>query len=107
MEWPSEGLSHAQVNCGVRGQNAPDASFCLMQDANLIGSAVHRPLELRTSVRPSNFAPIAAKLRENAFRTIRNFRFFDAGKFFWENFSHFFFSFFRDFRPILEELGIF
>ena len=49
---------------------------------------------------------IAAKLRENAFRTICNFRFFDAEKVFSENFSDCF-SVFRDFRPSLEELGIF
>ena len=65
---------------------------------------------LRTSnfdhLRPSNFARIAAKLRENAFRTICNFRFFDAENFFFEIFSRFF-SLFRDFRAILEELGIF
>ena len=38
--------------------------------------------ELRTSVYPSNFAPIPTKLRENAFRMICNFRFFDAENFF-------------------------
>ena len=62
--------------------------------------------ELRTHVYPSNLAPIAAKLRENAFQTICNFRFFDAGKkkrFFFSDF----FSVFHDFRQILEELGIF
>ena len=36
--------------------------------------------ELQTSVYPSNFAPIAAKLRQRAFQTICNFRFFDAKK---------------------------
>ena len=34
--------------------------------------------ELRTSVYPSNFAPIATKLRQRAFQTICKFRFFDA-----------------------------
>ena len=35
---------------------------------------------LRTSVCPSNFAPIAAKLRQRAFQTICKFRFFDVEK---------------------------
>ena len=61
--------------------------------ADLIGSAVHRPLELRTSVRPSNFDRIVAKLRENAFRTICNLRFFDAENFLSEKFWQFFFGF--------------
>ena len=49
--------------------------------------------ELRTHVYPSNLAPIAAKLRENAFQTICNFRFFDAEKIFAIFFSDFFFGF--------------
>ena len=49
--------------------------------------------ELRTSVYPSNFAPIAAKLRQRAFQTICKFRFFDAENFFSENFLDFFFGF--------------
>ena len=49
--------------------------------------------ELRTSIYPSNFAPIAAKLRQRAFQTICKFRFFDAGNFFSENFSDFLFRF--------------
>ena len=60
-------------------------------------------VELRTSVRPSNFARIAAKLRENAFRTICNFRFFDAEIFFSKKKFGFFFDF-HDFRQILEDL---
>ena len=57
-------------------------------------------------------ARIAAKLRQNAFRTICNFRFFDAEFFFSKKifdrkvFSDFF-SVFRYFRQILEDLGIF
>ena len=54
-------------------------------------------------VRLSNLAPIGTKLRENAFRTICNFRFFDAEKFFSENFSQNFFGFSwfsADFGPI-------
>ena len=39
--------------------------------------------ELRTSVYPSNFAPIAAKLRQRAFQTICKFRCFDAENFFF------------------------
>ena len=42
--------------------------------------------ELRTSVYPSNLAPIGAKLRQCAFRKICNFRFFDAENFFRQNF---------------------
>ena len=49
--------------------------------------------ELRTSVYPSNFAPIAAKLRQRAFQTICKFRFFDAENFFSEKISDFFFGF--------------
>ena len=58
-------------------------------------------------------APIGAKLRQNAFRTICNFRFFDAEKFFSKKnsgrffFFSDFFSVFRYFRQILEDLGIF
>ena len=37
-------------------------------------------IELRTSVYPSNFAPIGLKLWENAFQTICNFRFFNSEK---------------------------
>ena len=59
-------------------------------------------IELRTFVRPSNVAPIAAKLWENAFRTICNFRFFDAkkifSKFFFEIFRRFFIIFVRFWR---------
>ena len=49
--------------------------------------------ELRTSVYPSNFAPIATKLRQRAFQTICKFRFFDAEFFFPEIFLDFFFGF--------------
>ena len=49
--------------------------------------------KLRTSVYPSNFAPIAAKLRQRAFQTICKFRFFDAEKKFSEKNSEFFFGF--------------
>ena len=48
-------------------------------------------------------APIGAKLRQNAFRTICNFRFFDAEFFFSKMFFGFFFVF-HDFRQILEDL---
>ena len=41
----------------------------------------------------ANMAPIAAKLRQNAFQTICNFRFFDAGIFFSKKNSDFFFGF--------------
>ena len=57
--------------------------------------------ELRTSVYPSNLAPIAAKLRQRAFQTICNFRFFDAESFFLGKMFRFFFrfsSFSVDFR---------
>ena len=43
--------------------------------------------ELRTSVYPSNLAPIGAKLGQHAFRKICNFRFFDAENFFSAKFS--------------------
>ena len=43
--------------------------------------------DLRTSVYPSNLAPIAAKLWQRAFQTICNFRFFDAKNFFAAKFS--------------------
>ena len=46
------------------------------------------PAEATTN--STNIAPIAAKLRQNAFQTICNFRFFDAENFF----SNFFFGFF-------------
>ena len=49
--------------------------------------------ELRTSGFPSNFAPIATKLRQRAFQTICKFRFFDVEKFFRKKFR-FFFRFF-------------
>ena len=49
--------------------------------------------ELRTSVYPSNFAPIATKLRQRAFQTICKFRFFDAEKNFSEKNSDFVFGF--------------
>ena len=49
--------------------------------------------ELRTSVYPSNFAPIATKLRQRAFQTICKFRFFDAEIFFLKKISDFFFGF--------------
>ena len=62
--------------------------------------------ELRTSVYPSNFAPIAAKIRQRAFQTICKFRFFDAKKNFSQIFLYFF-SVFRHFRSIFEELGFF
>ena len=57
-------------------------------------------------------ARIGAKLRQHAFRTICNFRFFGAEKFFSKKFLgriffSFFFSVFRYFRQILEDLGIF
>ena len=58
--------------------------------------------ELRTSVYPSNFAPIATKLRQRAFQTICKFRFFDVEIVFSEKNSDFFFfgfsSFSVDFR---------
>ena len=44
--------------------------------------------KLRTTVHLPNIAPIGAKLRQNAFQTICNFRFFDAEK----NFRPIFFS---------------
>ena len=49
--------------------------------------------ELRTSVYPSNLAPIAAKLRQRAFQTICKFRFFDAENIFSEKNSDFFLLF--------------
>ena len=49
--------------------------------------------ELRTSVYPSNIAPIATKLRQRAFRTICNFRFFDVEKNNSEKKSDLFFGF--------------
>ena len=49
--------------------------------------------ELRTSVYPSNFAPIATKFRQRAFQTICKFRFFDAENFFSENNLDSFFGF--------------
>ena len=62
--------------------------------------------ELRTHVYLTNLAPIAAKIRENAFQMICNFRFFDAEKKI-DFFFRIFFSVFLDFRQILEELGSF
>ena len=41
---------------------------------------VPRNLFTGTAVYPSNMAPIGLKLWENAFQTIYNFRFVDAGK---------------------------
>ena len=70
-----------------------------------IGRAIARSSRSVRSV--PYFARIAVKLRENTFRTICNFRFFDAEKFFWGKLFAIFFSVFRDFRSILEELGIF
>ena len=43
--------------------------------------------ELRTSVYPSNLAPVGAKLWQRAFPKICKFRFFDAPKFFLAKFS--------------------
>ena len=57
--------------------------------------------EFRTSVYPSNLAPIAAKLRQRAFQTICKFRFFDAENcFFGKKFGFVFVfsSFSVDFR---------
>ena len=48
--------------------------------ASRIPPRPHGDDELRTSVYPSNMAPIGVKLWENAFQTICNFRFFDAQK---------------------------
>ena len=42
--------------------------------------------KLRTDVYPSNKARIGVKLWQNAFRTICNFSFFDAEKYFWKLF---------------------
>ena len=53
----------------------------------------------RTTVYPSNLAPIAAKLRQRAFQTICKFRCFDADFFFQFGFFFFGFSVFSaDFR---------
>ena len=63
--------------------------------------------ELRTSVYPSNFAPIATKLRQRAFQTICKVRCFYAFFFlFWKT-IRIFFSVFHYFRQIFEELGFF
>ena len=62
--------------------------------------------ELRTSVYPSNLAPIGAKLRQRAFQTICKFRFFDADFLFSEKNSDLFFGF-HHFPLIFEELGFF
>ena len=62
--------------------------------------------ELRTSVYPSNLAPIGAKLRQHAFRTICNFRFFDAEKKKSKK-NRFRQSVFHRFRQIFEELDDF
>ena len=43
--------------------------------------------ELRTSVYPSNLAPIGTKLRQRAFWKICNFRYFDAENLFSAKFS--------------------
>ena len=61
--------------------------------------------ELRTSVYPSNMAPIGAKLRQHAFRTICNFRFFDSEKKIEKNWFRK--SVFHRFRQIFEELDDF
>ena len=47
----------------------------LWLDGNCLRFANPAEAELRTSVYPSNFAPISTKLRENTFRMICNFRF--------------------------------
>ena len=73
---------------------------------------LREPAEATTN--SANMAPIGAKLRQNAFRTICNFRFFEADFFVRKIFSvgifvfvFFSFSVFRYFRQILEDLGIF
>ena len=50
--------------------------------------------ELRTSVYPSNLAPIATKLQQRAFQTICTFRFFDTENVFFAKISDFSFSVF-------------
>ena len=63
-----------------------------------------RPTEAaRHDAYPSNMAPIGAKLRQHAFQTICNFRFFDAGKNFRQNFR-IEKSDFRQFGEVLEDL---
>ena len=62
------------------------------------------PSEATTN--PANMARISTKLRQNAFRTICNFRFFDTKKIF-RKFFRFRKAVFRNFRQILEELGSF
>ena len=59
--------------------------------------------KLNIAEKSVNMAPIGAKLWQNAFRTICNFRFFDAKNFFSKNIFGFFFDF-HDFRQILEDL---
>ena len=59
--------------------------------------------EFRTSVYPSNLAPIGAKLWQRAFRKICNFRFFDAEKKNQQNFR-IEKSDFRQFGKVLEDL---
>ena len=63
--------------------------------------------EVRTSIYPSNLAPIGAKLRQRAFRKICKFRSFDAEMFFFGKKIGFVFSFFHHFWQIFEELGFF
>ena len=66
--------------------------------------------ELRTTVHLPNIAPIGAKLRQNAFQTICNFRFVDAEKICSTKFSATNFgseNVFRNFRLILEEIDEF
>ena len=64
-------------------------------------------VELRTSVRTSNFAPIAAKLWENAFRKICNFRLFDAENLFFGKKNLHFFRFFVIFGRFWRSQGFF
>ena len=59
--------------------------------------------ELRTSVYPSNLAPIGAKLRQHAFRKICNFRFSTPEKKIRQNFR-IEKSVFRQFGEVLEDL---
>ena len=71
--------------------------------ASRIPPRPHGDDELRTSVYPSNLAPIGAKLRQRAFRKICNFRFFDAEKIFCQKFR-IEKSDFRQFGEVLEDL---
>ena len=99
MEWrlgkfKPQGL--ANTAWALEAQTAGRRSLPIRTYSNVFD---HKKFELRTSVRPSNLAPIGTKLRENAFRTICNFRFFDVEKFF-SNFFSKKFRVFRDFRLI-------